>query len=38
MSIIPADLVSRMTLPHIVKELSVAPEQQKSIQKFMTIC
>lgn len=37
MSIIPADLVSLSMLPHIVKELSVALEQQKSIQTIMTI-
>jgi hypothetical protein len=37
MSIIPADLVSRIMLPHIVNEISVAPEQQMSIQTIMTI-
>ncbi len=37
MSIIPADLVIRIMLPHIVNEISVAPEQQMSIQTIMTI-
>lgn len=37
MSIIPADLISLIMLPNIVKEISVAPEQQKSIQTIMTI-
>ena len=37
MSIIPADLVSRIMLPNIVNEISVASEQQMSIQTIMTI-
>ena len=37
MSFMPSDLVSLLMQPHVVKELDVTPEQQKSIREIMTI-
>ena len=37
MSFMPSDLVSLLMQPHIVKELEVTPEQQKSVREIMMI-
>lgn len=37
MSFMPSDLVSLLMQPHIVKELDVTTEQQKSIREIMMI-